>query len=716
MAAAWCLPKSLTNSFLEAIRSGELAPERLMDMTSAERRDAFAKILGDDNAREVNAQFEAKLLLKDQKAGLVNWAMKLGGLTEPVRRDILATINRLDKVLQPDEERAFLADLAAKRLGVTVTADEARNIFEFSQTAERLRQAIAQAGNGDYAKGYYALGDQAARDAGIKYGLALQNVLDYVNSLKPGLESLPFRDRLMHAFGNVWSLPQTLLTNFLHFSALGVQLWGMASRAETWQGFHQQFHYFASEDAFRELNAYIVSHPRYPFVADGGLRLGKITDKLSAREEQIRSHLMEDVNQWVVDKVGTGPNVFRASSRAFTGYINFVRFNVYTKLLDAAEAAGEDMRLGSRNVKDIANAVNDFTGSGNIGIGDKHVGAVPLLNNILFAPRKISATINMFNPTRYLNPSISRTARIASMRQLVGSLVATGTVLYLAKACGAQVSLDPRDQKFMKIQMGDEDLDVSGGNATYGRLLARIATGQRIGANGQVADLGGNRFGAPTRATEFGKWMWGKLAPISGFMVDAMVGKDQIGRPFSMKQEAADKMTPIFIHSAMDFWLNDADHSAHLLPALTSMFGIGLESPLPPDTRSGRNVWGEPANDWGTPVSFRNDPVNQALKEVGYTPNFPMQTIRKVPLTSAQYDDYVRLSGRLAHMRLTDVVSTQGWDAIPAPQRTKVVQSIVRKSRDMAATTIMLQSQGGANDIIAKATQAKIASMGGVAP
>src|ERR1700761_9379519 len=108
MAATWCLPPKLTNAFLAALRSGELAPSRLMDMSSAERREAFAKIVGPENAAEINAQFESKLLLKDQKAGLVNWAMKLGGLTEPVRRDILAKIEKLDKVLQPEDERAFL--------------------------------------------------------------------------------------------------------------------------------------------------------------------------------------------------------------------------------------------------------------------------------------------------------------------------------------------------------------------------------------------------------------------------------------------------------------------------------------------------------------------------------------------------------------------------------------------------------------------------------
>ena len=38
-------------------------------MTSEERRGLFAGIVGEENARDVNALLESKLLLKDQKAG-----------------------------------------------------------------------------------------------------------------------------------------------------------------------------------------------------------------------------------------------------------------------------------------------------------------------------------------------------------------------------------------------------------------------------------------------------------------------------------------------------------------------------------------------------------------------------------------------------------------------------------------------------------------------
>ena len=128
-------------------------------------------------------------------------------------------------------------------------------------------------------------------------------------------------------------------------------------------------------------------------------------------------------------------------------------------------------------------------------------------------------------------------------------------------------------------------------------------------------------------------------------------------------------------------------------------------------SRSGLNVWGDPLEGHGTPASWRNDPVNQEFERLGYTPNFPMETIRGVKLTGGQYQQYVQLSGRLSHMRLESLVQSNGWDTIPGQQRLSVMKSVIRKSRDMAATSIMLESQGTDHDIIKQATAAKMSTM-----
>ena len=140
----FCLPKNLTNTFLEKVKSGEVDPEKLSNMTSQERRTFFTGFLGDENARHVNALFESKLLLKNQQQGIVNWAKRIGGLKPEVQRDILSRVERMTEILQPKEMDAFLEDLASQRLGVSVSLDEAGKIAELSKTISEKKALIPE--------------------------------------------------------------------------------------------------------------------------------------------------------------------------------------------------------------------------------------------------------------------------------------------------------------------------------------------------------------------------------------------------------------------------------------------------------------------------------------------------------------------------------------------------------------------------------------------
>lgn len=684
--ADYCLPKNLASAFLNALRDGTLAPDKLRQMTSAERRNTFEALVGPENAKEVNALFESKLLLKDQQRGIVTWARKVSGLSEAAKTDIVSRIMRMDRVLQPDEERAFLADLAEQKLGTSVSAAEAKSIFDLSSVAEAKRTEM--------------LKDVGNVDNRIAYGRAVMDLTDRIESLKPNGRS--FWDRVI----DVLNIPKSALTSILHFSAPFVQGWGMMSTGRAWEAFGQMFRYFADEDNYKNLNAYIISHPDYPLAKDGRLGLTKLGDKLSAREEAIQSTLVEQANHWLSEKTGV-PNLVRASSRAFTGYLNYVRFNRFSDLLTAARLAGEDVRVGSPVVHDLAKVVNDFTGRGALGVDDRYASVAPALNVGFFSPRKISATMAMFNPYTYLNPNMSHTARMAAIRQLSGSLVATSAVLGLAKAVGAEVDPDPRSANFAKIQIGDEKLDITGGNAIYLRLLGRLITNQEISAKGHLINLG-DGYKPTTRADLLMQYIRGKLSPIAGAFADAMYGTDPVGRPFSLTQEARDKLMPITIGSFVNFAMNDPDNTTAMIPSLAAIFGVGLESPLPPLTKSGRDVWGMPE---GTTSHESSDPVNQELKHLGFTPNFPSEKILGVKLTGAQYDDYLKTAGPLARIRIESLIQDPRWNNLLADDRLYLVKENIRQSREIAATAVELKAKGTNNDIIQQATEAKLARL-----
>src|SRR5882724_8479726 len=121
-----CLPKEFADKFTAALKSGKIDPEKLSGMTSQGRRDYYGKIVGEADAREINSMFESKMLLKNQKTAYVTWAKQVAGMNPKTRLDIVAKIEKMDKVLNPTEEKAFREDLAAKKLGTDITFEEAQ--------------------------------------------------------------------------------------------------------------------------------------------------------------------------------------------------------------------------------------------------------------------------------------------------------------------------------------------------------------------------------------------------------------------------------------------------------------------------------------------------------------------------------------------------------------------------------------------------------------
>ena len=529
---AWCLIKKYTEEFKEKLKTGEIHPDILIGLDSAGRRNFFAQMFGEENAKHINALFESKILLKNQKQGYVTWAKKVSGITEPARGDLVSRINRLDKVLNPAEEKLFLEDLAAQKLGIGVTPEEAKRISELAKKTEELRKFPEKR---------------------IEYGNALLDFNDYVNSLNPKKASI---------LQNVINLPKTLKST-LDLSAPLRQGLPMITRKEWYVAFANMFRYALSEKAFRGLQADIISRPTYELMKDGGLRVSSLATKLDQREEEFMSQLVSKI-----------PGL-RGSERAYVGFLSRLRADVFDTLIKQAELAGEDIRKGSQAVKDIANFVNDFTGSGNIGIKDKYAGSVPWLNSALFSPRKISATVNMFNPERYLNPNISKTARKAALKQLVGLLGFATTALGLASMAGADVETDSNSTDFGKIKIGNTRFDITGGNANYITLLSRIISGKTKSGKGKIYKLGEGYKGT-TRGDLLLRFVRNKLSPMAGELVNLFEGSNFLGEKIKLTSEVRNTIEPMIISSFFDLIKEDKEMIFFAL--LSELFGVGTQT------------------------------------------------------------------------------------------------------------------------------------------
>lgn len=167
---SFCLPIDKAKAFAQGLIKGDIDPQKLASFPdSASRREFLSKYVGEENAKEVNALIESKLLLKNQEAGLINASKKLLGETTPAARDSISRIQRMDKILNATDLQSFKADLASKKLGTDVSFEEAQKITQLSKAVSDAKA------NG------------ASNFAGIsdEYLKARNEMSSYVDSLKP---------------------------------------------------------------------------------------------------------------------------------------------------------------------------------------------------------------------------------------------------------------------------------------------------------------------------------------------------------------------------------------------------------------------------------------------------------------------------------------------------------------------------------------------------
>ena len=141
----FCLIKPLAEKMKQMVKSGEIDIEKIAEMSSKERRDYFTKTFGERNAKEINALFESKLLLKNQKRGMINWVKQITGIKPEEKRTLIDRINRLKEVLTPENEQRFLEDLVSKRLGTDISFAESKKIAELSENITKLENYTTDA-------------------------------------------------------------------------------------------------------------------------------------------------------------------------------------------------------------------------------------------------------------------------------------------------------------------------------------------------------------------------------------------------------------------------------------------------------------------------------------------------------------------------------------------------------------------------------------------
>lgn len=538
--AGYCLIPQLAVKFKAALESGKIDITKLSDLSSAERQQVFAEVVGADEAKSVNALFESKLLLKNQQQGMLSWAKTVTGIKEPVKRDIFSAIQRLDKALSPAEEKDFLNALVNKRLGVEVTLDEAKAIHGLSQQIEAAKAGLNE--------------DKVtfkSEDARFKYGAAKTALNEYMKDLKSQAMNLTKEDFKMNplrATGEAISQAAGTAksaTSSMDNSALFRQGWKtLWTNPYTWSKNAQK----TWGDLWRSLGGEKTLEAVY---ADGFSRENNLNGYY--KKAKLAVGVTEEAYpSSIPEKIPYYNKLYNASQNAYAGFLYRQRMDIFDKYIEIAKNTG--VELSDKELSSIGQMVNSLTGRGSFG---KYEGeAVNAVNNILFSPRLIKSHLDVLGGHILSGGEGSNFVRKEAARNLLKIVAGSASVLLIAKAINpASVSFDPRSSDFGKIKVGDTRFDVSGGMGSILTLASRLLPSKNKGkwgffskssTSGKVSELNSGKFGAQTLGDVVQSFLENKLSPAAALIDHIWIkGTDFKGKKPTVAGEAESLLVPI---------------------------------------------------------------------------------------------------------------------------------------------------------------------------
>lgn len=558
----YCLPKPAVDNFKQKLKDGTIKPEELMKMTSKERRAFFEDIVGKENAQEVNAGFESKIILKDQQRGMINWAKEIAGIKPEVQRDILTKVNKLESVLQPEELDMFLEDLAAKRLGVGVSVKEAGEIV-------RLAGDIA-------VKKEKMLPDNTfpTEEDKLAYGYAQVDFIDYVNDLKQKAESYSLKEiftsvdtakefaldkvknpgeAIVDLGGTTKSVKASLDDSALLNQGLPV-LWAHPTiwQKNAFDSFKNIYNTFGGKNVMREIRAEILSDPE---AIDGTYKKMKLA--VGVTEEAFPSQVPEQIPY-----LG---RAFKAAETAFTAFQYRNRRDVARLYLRINKEMGNDI-TDKTKLEAWGKLVNSLTGRGYMG---KAEAAANILNNTFFSPRFLKSHFDNLILHPIFGAGGDSFVRKQSAKNLLKMVIGTAMILAVWRAVGGKdsIELDFRSTNAGKIKVFGQWTDITGGMASILTLAARIGTwSSKSATTGKVTAINSGKFGATTGWDLATNFFGNKLSPLAGILRDYLKGQDPNGNKATIPNEAVNLFAPIPVTTFTD--LNRDPNKANVLGAM----------------------------------------------------------------------------------------------------------------------------------------------------
>ncbi len=370
------------------------------------------------------------------------------------------------------------------------------------------------------------------------------------------------------------NVPRSIMASFDLSAPLRQGLF-LIGRPQWYKAFASMFKYFGSEKASIGLHESIVQHPNYQY-AKGRLNITEFGIDMTKMEERFMSPMAEEI-----PIIG---GVVKASERAYSGFLNKLRFDSFNALLEQAQKLGMTPDKNFKLLDEIAGYINAATGRGNLPKGLEN--SAVALNAVFFSPRLMASRLKLLNPWYYTKSILTKDPAVKFVRQqairdLLSVTIAVNTVTELAGFFGAKVENDPSSTDFRKIRIGNTRLDPCGGFQQYIVLGSRILKGQtKSSVSGKITPLW-KGFKPSTPISLIEQTLQYKLSPVASFIYDFLQGPDEAGKPFNLPKESIERIVPMM---AQDIW-DIAQDDPSLIPlSLFGVFGTGVQTYKPKKT------------------------------------------------------------------------------------------------------------------------------------
>jgi hypothetical protein len=377
------------------------------------------------------------------------------------------------------------------------------------------------------------------------------------------LDKRPLFQKFMNVAEETLNVPRAVMASF-DLSAPFRQGAFMAGRPKQFiPAFGEMFKYVFSEKTFQNAEKEITSRPRYPLMQESGLAITEMGKNLGAREERFMSNYAEKI-----PVLGRG---IRASERAYVGFLNKLRADVFDDLISKAEIQGRTPASDPELVKGISRFINAATGRGGLG---KLEEAAVVMNTVFFSPRLMASRLTLLNPLYYVkqDPFVRKEA----LKTLVSSASVGLTVLGLSKLMGAEVQVDPRSSDFGKIKIGKNTrVDPWGGFQQWVRLGAQLITGKVVSTSGGKEIVLGEGYKPLTRLDIIQRSFEYKTAPVISFALDMLRGQSPFGEKLNIPKEIGLRFVPMMVQDFYDLAQEDPRLTPLIIPAA---FGTGTQT------------------------------------------------------------------------------------------------------------------------------------------